>query len=320
MSASAFASDVQLGLPADEQCWRPFRGPTNVFCVTLYNEGPAAFEATIGSLLLAVGRFHRQWSRESAFSVICVSAEGRDQMAPRVAGWLRSAGLTATAAMRLAGAEVHLSLRRTGELQRSLGLDQGLEDESGSRRTGFVVVVKDRNQGKLQSHDLFFATLCRELQPTYCFQIDCGTALEPDALGKLVARMEAAADVAALALRILPAVPRADDGLFVWWQYLDFALQKSVGWPFEIACGYLSVVPGQASLYRWNALEGGDSAGQGLSEGAPAAGLSEGRGNLGSPGAADVSGGRPGHWQSHRVGWEPRVATRLRTGGRRYHG
>jgi len=132
-----------------------------------------------------------------------------------------------------------------------------------------VDLLKDRNLGKLQSHDLFFATICRQLQPTYCFQIDCGTALEPDVLGKLAARMERSPDVAALALRILPAAPQPDDGLVVSWQYVDFALQKSIGWPFEMACGYLSVVPGQASVYRWNALESGGSLGQGLSDDAP---------------------------------------------------
>lgn len=245
--------------PATELFSPEFQGPTNIFCVTLYNESMPAFEKTIVSLLIAIRQFHRRADRGAQFSLLSIVADGRGKVDPGILGMLRSCGFTANLGQRTGEAELHAVCQAWDTLTERFDLPQpSISNHLEGLRV--LVCLKDRNAGKLHSHELFFNTICRALKPTYCYQIDTGTILEPDAVTRVVDRMERSPDCAALALRILPSRPEPGATLLSTWQYLDCALQKCVLWPFEMATGHLSVVPGQACVFRWRALndvEGG---------------------------------------------------------------
>jgi cellulose synthase/poly-beta-1,6-N-acetylglucosamine synthase-like glycosyltransferase len=171
-------------------------------------------------------------------------------------GLMASAGFLTDHAVRFGETDVHVTLHQWDALLRRLELKAAIGVLETLEPLRVVVCLKYRNLGKLQSHSLFFDIICRELQPTYCFQIDCATTLAEGALLKLVERMERAPDVAAVAPRILPKVPDPGASFLEHWQYLDCALQKGILWPFEVATGHLSVIPGQACALRWAALQG----------------------------------------------------------------
>ena len=235
-----------------------FARPTNAFCVTLYNETRVAFEATLSALLLSAETFHRQRCGKRGFSLLCIVADGRDNLDSGVFRLLEDLGLIADAAEQIDGAELHMGLHDCGALLRQLGVRRSGEDSQAAESLRAIVCLKQHNLGKLQSHNLFFNSICRAVQPAYCYQIDSGTTLAADAVTKLFERLETSPQIAALALRIMPAVPSIDDDFLAVWQYLDFALQKSIVWPFEVATGHLSVVPGQACVFRWRALQSGE--------------------------------------------------------------
>ena len=54
--------------------------------------------------------------------------------------------------------------------------DFGLqEDALKGRRINFVFAVKQRNDGKINSHKWFFQGLCTFLKPELCLMLDIGT-------------------------------------------------------------------------------------------------------------------------------------------------
>jgi chitin synthase len=222
----------------------------------------------MSSLLICARHFHRQRDRRRCFSVLCIVADGRDDINPGILKLLGSLGLVTEPVEQVDGADLHMSMHSCDTLLKRLGTTDPGDEVEKMEPLRAIVYLKQRNRGKLQSHSLFFNSLCRQLQPTYCFQIDNGTTMAADAVLKLVERLEDAPEIAALAPRIMPTMPEFDDDFMVIWQYLDFALQKSIVWPFEVATGHLSVVAGQACVFRWAALdaaEGGDRCGGALS-------------------------------------------------------
>ena len=211
--------------------------PLSAFCVTVYNEKCSAVEATLRSIVAAVNHGYRRDSSLQGPSVVCLIVDGRTAMDPELPAWLRKTGLLIADPIRLIDTELHIST-------------------SPSRALHTIVCIKDSNRGKLHSHALFFGTLCRHLQPRFCFQVDAGTTLTPEVVLRLIHRLRDRPEVAAVAPRVMPAPPQDSAGFLAHWQYSDFAVRNGVLWPFELATGHLSVIPGQTCVFRWRALRG----------------------------------------------------------------
>ena len=65
--------------------------------------------------------------------------------------------------------------------------DFGIRDHSGlnGRRINFMFCVKQRNDGKINSHKWFFQGICKFLKPKFCFLLDIGTRPDHYAVQKL---------------------------------------------------------------------------------------------------------------------------------------
>jgi chitin synthase len=229
--------------------------PVSAFCVTVYNEKCAAVEATLRSIVVAVNYGYRRDSNLSGTSVICLIADGRTAMDPDLPIWLRKMGLLSANPMRLFDTELHFQVHGTGSALLQ-GLPEAAATTSPSHALRTMVCIKSSNRGKLHSHALFFDTLCQHLRPRFCFQVDAGTTLTPEVVLRLTRRLRDSPDVAAVAPRVMPVPPEPDAGFLTLWQYADFAGRNGVLWPFELATGHLSVIPGQTCVFRWRALRG----------------------------------------------------------------
>ena len=68
--------------------------------------------------------------------------------------------------------------------------DFGIEsDILRGRRINFMFCIKQRNDGKINSHRWFFQAICKYLKPQYCLLLDIGTRPDNYALQKLVNHM-----------------------------------------------------------------------------------------------------------------------------------
>ncbi|HEX5461026.1 MAG TPA: glycosyltransferase family 2 protein [Steroidobacteraceae bacterium] len=224
----------------------------SAFCVTLYNEKRQALEATFRSILVAVNYcLLRQPGLHGAF-VVCLIADGRDAVDPDILQWLHTLRVTARS-VKTASEEFFLEAHSAESPLLQLE-GSALAKTVSARGFHTVVCIKDNNLGKLQSHALFFETICTRMQPEFVFQIDVGTVLASNTIFKLLERLRLRPELAAVAPRVMPAVPASNEGFLAQWQYADFAARKAILWPFELATGHLSVIPGQTCVFRWRAL------------------------------------------------------------------
>ena len=242
--------------PSDQHLVAPALGTSrrfeNVICMTLYNEDLTMFGGGLVALVKSIDKYARSHAHlRVSGSCIAIIADGIERIDEEVLSFLRKAGLVDTGFDFCAlGETVHYSQRVGSEILSALGADG-----TATATIHFAVCVKPKNHGKLHSHAVFFQGICEELRPRFCFQIDAGTIVDDDAVGRLVAFMEENRSVAAGASRILTAAPEAADSPLAIWQFMDFVSQKAVVWPTEVASGYLSVIPGQFCVFRWSAID-----------------------------------------------------------------
>jgi chitin synthase len=236
------------------------RAPLSAFCVTVYNESDEVFRATLVSLLASLQHFYRT-DRRRNISVLCIIIDGRESLHPRLLELLQSSGLISRGnATTSEGTESYSSLHRLEAILDFFAGKTPAPHASESRHIQITVRLKLRNQGKLHSHHVFFNSFPRAGLPSYCFQIDVGTVLAQDSVLKLIRLLDVDPALAAVAPRVMTAAPTLSQGYIAEWQYLDFAQRAAVSWPFEVTTGFLSVIPGQAGVFRWNSLQGAEPA------------------------------------------------------------
>ena len=68
--------------------------------------------------------------------------------------------------------------------------DFGIEKEIlKGRRINFMFCIKQRNDGKINSHKWFFQAVCKYIKPQYTLMLDIGTKPDDYALQKLYSFM-----------------------------------------------------------------------------------------------------------------------------------
>lgn len=117
-----------------------------------------------------------------------------------------------------------------------------------------VAAVKDDNLGKLDSHWWFYKIFCPISNPTYCLQMDVGTTAAKQTFLQLISEFKKGPRIGAVASSIFPSKPERFWELLYCWQYSSFSNAMLLEWPAEVIAGFLSVVPGQMSAFRWHAI------------------------------------------------------------------
>lgn len=234
-----------------------FSGPLNALCITLYNEEVEVLANTLISVIGSLSKLHSAASHRNGFSTICIIVDGLSTLAPGMLEAFSSWGLFSKGQRAdKDGVETHASLHDSAILLPRVCGTTIPTPTCHSTRVRIVLCLKSANQGKLHSHKHFFSTLCTRFSPRYCYQVDAGSILHVDTVPLLVQRMESDSAIGAIAPRVLPPVPSSEDAFLAHWQFFDFAFRASTSWPFEVVTGHLSVLPGQVSIVRWDALQG----------------------------------------------------------------
>jgi chitin synthase len=227
--------------------------PRLLLCVTTYNEPLAMVAATAASVCNSLQHARLARRRAGGDAALCLIVDGREPMASDLLRFLIDARLVTPQASLQDGRTRLFHARR---IPSTLPWPEGYRCEDANEQMGFIVCIKGRNRGKLHSHALFFGRICAGLQPRVCFQLDAGTTVSPVAIGAMLEQFEREPNTGAIASRVTTPVA-TDGGLLEGWQYMDFATQAAVAWPAEILAGHLSVLPGQFSGLRWQALAAG---------------------------------------------------------------
>ena len=121
--------------------------------------------------------------------------------------------------------------------------------------------IKQRNDGKINSHKWFFQGICKFLKPKYCLLLDIGTRPDAYAVQKLYQYMISNKQAGGVCGEIeidVAADPGANTGS--WFvqcaQFYEYKLGHAPDKSCESFFGFTSVLPGAYSLFRWKAIKG----------------------------------------------------------------
>jgi len=236
----------------------------SAFCVTLYNEHSDNLKQTISSVVDSIYYGAALRISECRNVCICIVVDGVNSAHASTLHWLRERELlSSTYSLSIDRCSLYYYEDDIAEVASKFGsIPLSKRDIIGVDKVGFLIILKDENRGKLHSHSVFFSQICEHLDPTYCFQLDVGTTLDVKAYYQICQEMDNRRDVGALAPCISTKHPNNQDCAVAIWQHMDFVVQKTVGWPSEVATGHLSVIPGQFCVIRWKALRSKEVGGQ----------------------------------------------------------
>lgn len=127
-----------------------------------------------------------------------------------------------------------------------------------------VFSLKKHNRGKLDSHFWLFMGFCMQIDPKYIILLDTGTI--PDKNGKslssLIMPMINDKDIAGTCGEMRLSNTEKCLNFTLTAQFMEYKYSHIVDKHFESLFGFVSVLPGAFSAYRWEALNNNDTLGE----------------------------------------------------------
>ncbi|KAI3424139.1 hypothetical protein D9Q98_009499 [Chlorella vulgaris] len=228
-----------------------------LICVTLYNED----QETLGKTLLGICEnlevLYRQYGRDGNKHGldwqevgVAIIQDGIAVCDPSVSAGSTVAGFYSENLQQDQAVGLPTSMHMfeyTARIKKHAGLDCYPPLQ-------IMYATKTTNRGKLDSHCWFFDGFAYLLQPDYCVLFDAGTKPMPFALRNTYAHFKRNPWCGGLTGEL--RVERPYRNLLTSVQYMEWKVSHLLNKPIESICGYLTVLPGAFSAFRWAAVEG----------------------------------------------------------------
>ena len=233
-----------------------------ITCITLYNESVDELRQSLMALALAIDNHNISEQLTPLVKVgisnsntIAIIADGFENLSDESRQLLFEIGFPAIKAQDISSdIAIFFQYSSIGKLFSILSPESIVDPSVSDCVIPLFICIKKHNAGKLDSHWWYYRFLCPLLDPAYCFQMDTGTVPTPESFHTMVAHFSANPWCAALASNVAITPPsNCFDALQIW-QYCSFQQGLLLDWPAEEWSGYLSVIPGQYSGVRWQAL------------------------------------------------------------------